>query len=189
MLLVFLAVKSAIDGQIKFKTSYLVCGHHDKLKQFMVHGSQTLQAPSARLIVDLTELFGFDIWSSYVKLAYLQSTDPLRRRVFISNPAPEFELNPNEWFELPPPLYGLCHAVYLLHQSLNKHLTEELGLEPTKVNPSLYFSFHLGELVGIYGTYFEDLLRAGDEEFRHEFQVTDEKYETSGDKSVPLVFA
>ena len=68
-------------------------------------------------------------------------------------------------------------------------LTDELGLETTKVDPSLYFSFRLGELVGINGTYVEDLLRAGDVEFRRKCQVTHEKYEISGDESVPLVFA
>ena len=48
-----LAIKSKIDGHIKFKARYVVGGHRDKLKQFMVHGAQTLQAPSARLIVAL----------------------------------------------------------------------------------------------------------------------------------------
>ena len=130
----------------------------------MVHGAQTLQAKSVRLLVALALVFGFEIWSSDEKLAYLQSTEPLRRRVFIPNLAPEFELDPSECFELLLPLYGLCDAGDLWHQTLRKDLTDELELEPTKVDPSHYFSFRLGELIGINGTYVDDLLRAGDDD-------------------------
>ena len=184
-----LAIKSAIDGQTKCKARYVVGGHRDKLKHFMVHGAQTLQTASARLLVALALVFGFQIWSSDVKLAYLQSTEPLMRRVFIHNPAPEFELDPSECFELLLPLYGLCDAGDLWHQTLRKHLTDELELEPTKVDPSLYFSFRLGELVGINGTYVDDLLRAGDNGFHKKCAQTHERFETSGDESLTLIFA
>ena len=73
----------------------------------------------------------FDVWSCDVKLAYLQSSEPLTRRVFISNPAPEFELHPDECFELLRPLYGLSDAGDLWHQTLNTHLVNELKLTPT----------------------------------------------------------
>ena len=52
----------------------------------------------------------FDVWSTDVKLAYLQSSEPLARRVFVSNPALEFELHPDECLELLRPLYGLSDA-------------------------------------------------------------------------------
>ena len=73
----------------------------------MVHGIQTIQPSSARLLLTLTNAFAFDIWSTDVKLAYLQSSAPLKQRVFIHNPAPEFELDLTECFERLKPLYGL----------------------------------------------------------------------------------
>ena len=76
-----------------------------------MHGSQTLQASSARLLVALAYAHEFKVWSSDVKLAYFQSTEPLLRRVFITNPAPEFELEPSQCFELLKLLYGLADAV------------------------------------------------------------------------------
>ena len=60
------------------------------MKHFMVHGAQTLQASSVRILIALASVFHFRIQSTDIKLAYLQSTGPLRRRVFITNPANEF---------------------------------------------------------------------------------------------------
>ena len=66
-----LAIKSIEDGEIKFKARYVAGGHQDKLKDYLVHGAQTLQAISVRLIIALSSIFGFNVWSADVKLAYL----------------------------------------------------------------------------------------------------------------------
>ena len=182
------AIKSNADGKIKYKARYVVDGHRDRLKNFMVHGAQTLQSSSKRLLLAMAALLRFDIWSSDIKLAYLQSTEPLTRRVFTANPSPHFELEPNECFELLRPLYGLCDAGDLRHQTMHKHLVEYLELVPTKVDPSLYFSFRLVELVGINGTYVSNLLRTGDNEFSKRCDKTHQTFETSGDDPLPFTF-
>ena len=92
--------------------------------------------------------------------------------MLITNPAPEFELEPHECFELLRPLYGLCDAGDLWHETLHKNLTNDLGLTPTKVELSLYFSFRLGKLVWLNGIHVDDLLRAGPDEFRDEARKT-----------------
>ena len=43
-----LAVKSNPDGDVKFKARYVIGGHRNQLKHYMVHGGQTLQYSSAR---------------------------------------------------------------------------------------------------------------------------------------------
>ena len=133
--------------------------------------------------------FGFDLWSSEVKLAYLQSSEPLTRRVFIKNPAPEFGLQPNECFELLRPLYGLSDAGDLWHQTLHSVLVRDLGLVPTKADPSLYLAYANGELFGLNGSYVDDLLRAGAPSFRDICGATHERFETSGDDIPPFTFA
>ena len=137
----------------------------------------------------MAAIFKFDVWSSDAKLAYLQSTEPLRRRVFISNPAPEFELDPSECFELLKPLYGLDDAGDLWFQSLHNHLVSDLHLEHTKCDPSLYLCICKGQLIGINGSYVEDLLRAGTGKFRSKCELTHRKFETSGNEVPPFTFA
>ena len=171
-----LGIKSNADGQIKYKARYVIGGHRDKLKHYMVHGAQTVQPSSIRLLLALASSMNFEVWSSDVKLAYLQSTEPLERRVFIREPDPEFELEPHECFELLKPLYGLCDAGDLWHLTLRKHLVDEVRLIPTKSDPSLSFFFSNGELTGINGSYVDDLLRAGNKNFRDTCQITHERF-------------
>ena len=56
-----LAIKSNTDGQVKYKARYVIGGHRDELKQYLVHGAQTLQASSARLLLALAAIHGFDV--------------------------------------------------------------------------------------------------------------------------------
>ena len=184
-----LAIKSNADGKIKYKARYVIGGHRDRLKPFLVHGAQSLQASSARLLLALAAMLDFDVWSCDVKLAYLQSSEPLTRRVFISNPAPEFELHPNECFELLRPLYGLSDAGDLWHQTLNAHLVNELQFTPTKADPSLYLAHDNDTLIGLNGSYVDDLLRAGTPTFRKTCSETLKRFETSGDEHPPFTFA
>ena len=116
------------------------------MKHYIVHGTQTLQSSSARLLLALASVFEFSVWSADVRLAYLQSTEPLHRRVFIRDPAKEFKLKPHECFELVKPLYDLCDTGNSWHQTLTKHLTDDLGMIATKTVPSPYFSSRNGEL-------------------------------------------
>ena len=155
----------------------------------MLHGAQSVQASSVRLLVALATALDFDIWSTDVKLAYLQSSKSLERRVFIHNPAPEFELDPHECFELLKPLYGLCDSGDLWHETLQKHLLDDLAMEPTKSDPSISFSFSNNCLSGINTSYVDDLLRAGTKEFRCQSAATHKRFETSGDEELPLTFA
>ena len=156
-----LAIKSKAEGNSKYKARFVIVGHGDSLKHYLVHRTQTLEVFYARLLIALALAHNFDVWSSDVKLEYLQSAEPLTRRVFINNPAPEFQLDPDKCFELLKPLYGISDAGDFWHMTLNKYLINELCLMPNKNYPSLYFSFRRRELIGINGSYVDDLLRAG----------------------------
>ena len=130
-----LAIKSSADGSTKYKARYVIGGHRDKIKHCMVHGAQTLQSASARLLLALASVLKFSVWSADLKSAYLQSTESLHRRVFVRYPAKEFNLNPHECFELLKP-FGLCDAGDLWSQTLTEHFNDDLGMIATRIDPS-----------------------------------------------------
>ena len=84
-----LAIKSTDDGKVKYKATYVIGGHRDKYKDFMVHSTSTLQPQSIRLLLALAAVFDFDIWTSDVRQAYLQSAEPLAGDIFIRSPVKE----------------------------------------------------------------------------------------------------
>ena len=91
-----LTIKSTEDGEENFKARYVIGGHRDRHKAFMVHTSQTLQPASVRLMLSFASMFGFEVWTSEVRQAYLQSAEPLSRAIYIHKPSPEFSLDPEE---------------------------------------------------------------------------------------------
>ena len=68
-----LSIKSTEDGETKFKARYVIGGHRDKFKHFMVHSSQTMQPSSVWLLLALASMFRFKVWTADVRQAYLQS--------------------------------------------------------------------------------------------------------------------
>ena len=75
-----LAIKSTIDGKIKFKARYVIGGHRDRLKAFMVHASQTIQPTYIRMVLALAAILGFDVWSTDVTQAYCNLLSPYHGR-------------------------------------------------------------------------------------------------------------
>eukprot|EP00171_Calliarthron_tuberculosum_P023469 IDg23469t1 len=148
-----LAIKSTEDGKVKFKARYVIGGHRDKLKKLMVHNAVTLQPQSIRLLLTLAALHEFDVWTSDVTQAYLQSAIPLQRDVFIARPPPEFELDPSQCLKLMKPLYGLCDSGDLWHRTIDEHHRHDLGMTPLRSDPALYTLTNNGALYGLSGGY------------------------------------
>ena len=185
-----LVIKTSAEGATRYKARYVIGGHRDRLKLYIVHDSQTVHASSVRIVVCLAAIFGFEIWSSDVKLAYLQSSEPMTRRVFIKNPAPQFGLEEDQCLELLKPLYGLSDSGDSWHATLDKHLVRDLGMKASKIDRSLSFKHDdRGRLIGINASYVDDLLRAGTPDFRKICKITNERFETSPDEELPLTFA
>ena len=109
--------------------------------------------------------------------------------MFIKNPAPEFNLHHDECFELLRPLYRLGDAGDLWHRTLHTHLTNDLKLQQTKTDPSLYFAIASGELIVINGSYADDLPRAGTTAFKETSSKTHLRFETTGNEETPFTFA
>ena len=56
-------------------------------------------------------------------------------------------------------------------------------------DPSLYLQFKDDKLIGINGTYVDDLLRCGTPELEDLCKLTYERFETIGTEDLPLTFA
>ena len=103
-------IKSGEDKEERYKARYVAGRHLDIMKDYPVHGAQTIQCVSARKILIVARIKRFRIWLVDVKLAYIQSDKPLIRNIFITNPTPDFELSPEECLEHLKPIYGLADS-------------------------------------------------------------------------------
>ena len=183
-----LAIKSTEDGKVKYKARCVKGGHRDRLKPMTVHTASTLQPQSIRLILALAVVHGFDIWTSKVRQAYLQSAEPLARDIFITKQILEFELDPSQCLNLLKPLYGPCDSGDMWHATLDKHHIDDLGMQPLRSDPVLYVLIAEGLLKGISGRYFDDLIRTGDESFKKLCSKTKEKVNMAEDQSLQCIF-
>ena len=82
-----LEIKSIADGDVNCKARHVVGRNCGIIKLFIVHGAQTWEASSVRILSALASLFHLKIQWPDTNFAYLQSTEPLRRSVFITKSA------------------------------------------------------------------------------------------------------
>lgn len=155
------------------------------MKHMLVHSSTTLQPQSVRLLLAMAAIFGFDTWNADITQAYLQSTEPLARDIYIARPVTEFELDRGQCLKLLRPLYGLCDAGDLWHATIDKNHRQDLGMKPLRVDPALYYALYNEVLCGMSGAYVDDLLRCGDKSFKNLSDVTRKKFDMKPDESLP----
>lgn len=79
-----LAVKNVGSPNEKTKARYILEGHRDKDKPYMVHDTAMLRVSSVRTILSVAAVKGFRIFPHDVNQAYLQSKDNLIRQIFSS---------------------------------------------------------------------------------------------------------
>lgn len=101
-------IKSTEDGKIKFHALFIIGGHLDKRKKFIVHSSQTIQPSLIRFILFLAATHDFEVWRSDVKQTCLQFSFPLNRNIFLFDPSPWFESASGQCLQLLKRLYILC---------------------------------------------------------------------------------
>lgn len=103
-----LTIKHKNTGEEIWKARFVLGGHKDKGKDRVVHSATTLKQASIRLLIALATIFGFDMWSTDITQAYLQSESNLRRKIF--DRPDVLELGPDELLHVIKPLHGLSDA-------------------------------------------------------------------------------
>jgi len=159
----------------KPKARYVAQGHLDKAKQFMVHNLATLRQRSTRLLVLTSAVLQFRLFSHDINQAYLQSRDTLARTLYL-DPRPEdrhlFDLTDDEVLLLVRPLYGVCDAGDYWFVTLQWHVRKDLLMTPLSSDPALYMRKGVNGLVGLMGTFVDDCLLGGTDEFQTATKTT-----------------
>ena len=78
-----LGVQSSKDSRPRNKAQYVIAGHCDYLKLFLVHSVQTILKSSIRLLIAVTAMVDSEFSSNDIKLEYLQSSDMLDYMIYI----------------------------------------------------------------------------------------------------------
>ena len=184
-----LAIKSNADGQVKYKARYVIGGHRDRLKQYLVHGAQALQASSARLILAIAAIYDLAVWSCDVKLAYLQSAEPLTDASSSKTRHPSLNWNPTSVSNS----YAPCTASVTLATCGIRHSTHTslmiFTLPPPRLTPHSILPMQTEKLLGSAALTSTTLLRAGTPEFRTSSSKTHMRFESTGDEDPPFTFA
>lgn len=163
------ALKHVGTPEEKGKSRYVVQGNKDKAKPFVVHNLSTLRQRSTKIIVSTSAVLGFRIFSHDVNQSYLQSKDKLSRPVYL-NPRQEdraiLGVADDEVLHILKPLYGLCDAGDYWSETMTSHVKEDLSMSPLTGDPALYVKEGDGQTDGLLGSYVDDMLLGGNEDFQ-----------------------
>lgn len=152
------------------KARYVAQGQLDKAKAFVVHNSSTLRQRSTRIILSTSVNHGFRIFFHDITQAYLQSQEGFTREIYL-DPRPAdrelFDLADDEVLLLLLPLYGVCDAGDYWIDTMSTHLRGDLAMVPLVADPSMFAERAAdAKLLGMTGTYVDDLINGGGREFQ-----------------------
>lgn len=182
-----LAIKHKKNGQDIFRARFVVGGHKDRDNGHIVHSATNLKQTSIRLLLALASIFGFELYSLDVTQAYLQSASQLRRKIFIK---PDIlNMDSDELLQLMKPIYGLTDSGDYWHETFRNHQERDLEMNKTIGDSSLFFKRISNRLVGLSGSYVDDILRAGTPSFLSDsMKITSSKFNTKEPEKTPLEF-
>lgn len=156
------------------KSRFVVQEHTDQQKNMLVHTSTNIKKQTIRLLISLTALFGFRLWSQGVSQAYLQSASKLTRDVFVQH-RQGFKIEPNEILSLLKPLNGLTDSGDYWDMKMNNRLKEDLQMKPLIGDLPCFIKIMQGKLKEITGVYVDNTLAAGNDEFLQDSKLTEQK--------------
>lgn len=93
-------------------------------------------------------------------------------------PTHEFRLNSDQLLRLLKPLYGLFESGDYWHETFFRHLQHDLRMQPTAGDFSFFVKVVSGKLQGMMGTYVDDTLCAGTNDFHETSTATERKFES-----------
>jgi hypothetical protein len=99
------------------------------------------------------------------------------------------QLGPDELLQVIKPLYGLSDSGDYWGKTLNYHHKSELQMSQITGDFSFFYKRLMGNLVGISGTYVDDIIRTGNKTFREEYtKCTHQTFDAKPESETPLNF-
>jgi hypothetical protein len=175
-----------------YKARYVMQGYADQDKPFLVHDVANTRPHSIRLIVALAAIFHFPLVSHDIVQAYLQSSEAMRREIFLRPKRQDgayFDLRPGEVLELLRPLYGLADAGEFWQRERDRHFHQDLDLRAATGDPALFFKRVEHQLIGVVGCYVDDTLWAGTPALFRMLDATKRKFASPQTHHRNLTFA
>lgn len=110
-----LSIKSPDSLNPIYEARFIIQGHKDPEKGKVVNEAHTVLRSSVRLIIALSQAYGFPLWSRDVSQAFVQSEDNLKRNLYIRVPKGQRVLEilgapPGSLLQALKPLYGLAES-------------------------------------------------------------------------------
>jgi Reverse transcriptase (RNA-dependent DNA polymerase) len=157
-----MTIKEANTDKEVVKARYIVQGHRDRDKEFLVHNSTNMRQAATTIIMCIAAIFGFRVLTHDVTQAYTQPSENLMRDVFIDpNNSDEFKLDCDQVLKLLRPVYGLADAGDYWNAAVSRHMRDDVGMHPIAGDISLFTKHIDSEFCGIAGTYVDDSLLSG----------------------------
>lgn len=135
-----------------------------------------MQQKSITILVGMAAIFSFQVFSTNVTQAYLQSTKMLKRNEY-TKPPPELGLALNQLLKLMKQLYGLADMRDSWGRSMRKDVVSTFGMHNTLTNSALYFKAVWFKLIGLYVTYVDDFLHARSPQYFSLRMKTEERFQ------------
>eukprot|EP00170_Pyropia_yezoensis_P002201 contig_9242_g2205 len=163
------ALKHVGTPKEKGKSRYVVQGNRDKAKPFVVHNLSTQRQRSTKIIVSTSAVLGFRIFSDDINQSYLQSKDKLSRSVYLYSRQEDraiLGVADDKVLRALKPLYGLCDAGDYWNATITAHVKDDLCMSPLTGDPAPYYKDGDGHADGLLGSYADDILLGGNENFQ-----------------------
>lgn len=124
-------------GAEKFNARFFIRDHRHRMKPLILHQSQTLQQSPIRIILMVATPHDFDVWTTDVQQAYLQSNRIMTKAIFTRSGPVEFGLFPEIGLQPVESLCALSDSGEHWFETLENYHRNHLGMEPLGVDPAL----------------------------------------------------
>ena len=117
----------------------------------------------------------------------MQSASNLKREIFVR---PDIlKLDSDTLLQIVKPLYGLSDAGDYWGQTLNEHHLKDLKMEQASGDFSLFFKRIANRLLGLSGTYVDNILRTGDRMFeKKSSEINGQTFDAKPSEIPPMHF-